>query len=195
MSAADQRAAERRRQAAAKQAAFIDPDTFHFFLVQSADISTPWGPARGRWCLLKHGRKIDEGYIYPPEPEQETEMNDEMITASQREMVEDDALIVWWLDDAEDMARRTIAKMIEYGSGDLVSLGQHLCRMADRPLSESDVHSMELGCLMYLLGKIERAVEAVKADRPIKDDTWFDIEVYAKMARAARSGAWKIGGA
>lgn len=100
-------------------------------------------------------------------------------------------LQTWWLDDAEDAARQTIVKMLEYGSGDLVSLGQHIRRMSDRaPLHP--VESMELGCLVYILGKVERAVEAVAAGRPIKDDTWFDLEVYAKMARAARAGKWKI---
>lgn len=104
----------------------------------------------------------------------------------------DSALRRWWTDTAFDEADRTIAKMTEYGSGDLVALGQTMRRMANRAPMEP-VQAMELGCLMYLLGKIERAVEAVAADRPIKDDTWFDMHVYAKMAEAARAGVWQVG--
>lgn len=104
----------------------------------------------------------------------------------------DSPLRRWWIDDAHDQADRTIAKMEEYGSGDLVALGQTMRRLANRPPFEDLTRAMELGCLMYLLGKIERAVEAVAADREVKDDTWFDAEVYTKMARAARAGKWEI---
>jgi len=100
-------------------------------------------------------------------------------------------LRLWWVETAKEEAELTVAKMEEYGSGDLVALGQSMRRMAGRrPLDA--VAAMELGCLMYLLGKVERAIESVAADRPIKDDTWFDAQVYAKMARAARAGVWKV---
>jgi hypothetical protein len=105
----------------------------------------------------------------------------------------EDPLVRWWTDHAEDEAAQTVAKMVEYGSGDLVALGQNLRRMSGRPPLGNPEQAMELGCLMYLLGKVERAIEATRQDRQVKDDTWFDIAVYAKMVLAARAGAWEIG--
>jgi len=103
----------------------------------------------------------------------------------------DTPLRQWWVDDAYDEADQTIAKMEEYGSGDLVALGQTIQRLAGRgPLPP--VEAMQLGCLVYLCGKVERAIEAAKAGRPIKPDTLFDIGVYAKMARAAAAGKWVV---
>lgn len=98
----------------------------------------------------------------------------------------------WWLEDSAALAAATVEKMAEYGSGDLVQLGQHLRRLAGRPIYADLDRAMQLGCLMYLIGKLERAVEACSEDRDVKDDTWLDIEVYAKMARANRAGVWKV---
>lgn len=103
-------------------------------------------------------------------------------------------LFTWWVDRAFDEAHQTIAKMEEYGSGDLVALGQNLRRMAGLPRLDDPVQAMELGCLVYMLGKVERAIEAVKAGRTVKDDTLFDVAVYAKMVLAARAGVWEVKG-
>lgn len=104
-----------------------------------------------------------------------------------------DELHRWWTDSAWDEAEQTIAKMQEYGSGDLVALGQLIRRLSHLdPLPA--VEAMQLGCLMYLAGKLERAVEAVRNGRPVSADTWFDIRVYAKMADAAACGVWQIDG-
>jgi hypothetical protein len=104
----------------------------------------------------------------------------------------DSRLRQWWTDSAFDEADRTIAKKERYGSLDLVELGQALRRMSARPRLDDPCEAMELGCLMYLLGKIERAIENVARGNPIDSDHWFDIHVYAKMAQAARAGVWEI---
>lgn len=97
----------------------------------------------------------------------------------------------WWVDAAVEEANATVAKMEEYGSGDLVAIGYQFATMANRTLT-SDVEAMELGCLFYLLGKIARVTSAVERGDRASDDTWFDIAVYAKMVQAARKGAWPV---
>jgi len=97
----------------------------------------------------------------------------------------------WWLDHATAEADATIAKMEEYGSGDLVAIGYQFATMANRELS-SDVEAMELGCTFYLLGKIARITSAVERGDRGSSDTWFDIAVYAKMVLAAREEAWPV---
>lgn len=97
----------------------------------------------------------------------------------------------WWIDHARDEAAATIAKMEEYGSGDLVAIGHQFATMANRTLT-SDIEAMELGCTFYLLGKIARVTSAIERGERASDDTWFDIAVYAKMVQAARQEAWEV---
>lgn len=104
----------------------------------------------------------------------------------------DSPLRQWWTDTAMDEAERTIAKMEEYGSLDLVHIGRAIWDMCGRTSRLTDAAAMELGVLFYLYGKIQRAMSAAKADRPVSDDTWFDMHVYAKMAEAARAGVWPL---
>lgn len=104
----------------------------------------------------------------------------------------DSPLRRWWTDQAFDEADRTISKMEEYGSMDLVHIGHAMWDVMGRTTKLSDVAAMELGCLFYVYGKVQRAMSAVKVDRPILDDTWFDMHIYAKMAQAARAGVWPL---
>lgn len=100
-------------------------------------------------------------------------------------------LEAWWIDHAWDEAHHTVEKMVRYGSRDLVVLGNTIRQMSDRPTLPA-LQAMELGCLIYLQGKIGRAVENIRQGREIDPDTWFDAAVYAKMAQAARAGAWPV---
>jgi len=96
----------------------------------------------------------------------------------------------WWLAHAASEVDLTIPKMNEYGSRDLVEVGQQLARIARREIDE--LTAMEWGCAFYLLGKMARVTSAMeRGDRP-SDDTWFDISVYARMVQAARAGAWRL---
>jgi hypothetical protein len=98
----------------------------------------------------------------------------------------------WWIDQASDEADRTIDKMEQYGSLDLVHIGRMLWDVMGRTTPLSDIAAMEVGCLFYLYGKVQRAVSALKNDQPILEDTWFDMQIYSKMAQAARAGVWPL---
>lgn len=95
----------------------------------------------------------------------------------------------WWMDHAMFESEQTVAKMQEYGSKDLIAVGQQVAALANRP-PLSEVAAFEIGCLFYLIGKMERAVSAIQRGDTASDDTWFDIAVYAKMVQAKRSGCW-----
>lgn len=105
-------------------------------------------------------------------------------------MARNTELTPWWLDHAEREAHSTVRKMEEYGSGDLIGIGAAVTHMADRP-PVSDDEAFEIGCLFYLIGKIERAISATNRGDLASDDTWFDIAIYAKMVQARRAGVWK----
>jgi hypothetical protein len=76
--------------------------------------------------------------------------------------------------------------MEQYGSTDLTAIGDAL-----KALGVPDVvPSAELGVLFYALGKVHRALSEIHAGRSPSDDTWFDLRVYAGMARAIRAGKW-----
>lgn len=119
---------------------------------------------------------------------------DPMDDENTAEVAEDEIpleLFQWWYQDSGNMAQATVAKMLEYGSGDLVAIGRQITQMTGRPLG-SPAQMMELGCMFYLLGKVARLQSAIEDGRDPSDDTWLDIEVYAKMVRAARAGAWPL---
>lgn len=99
-------------------------------------------------------------------------------------------LTTWWIDHARTEAEQTVAKMLEYGSGDLTAIGRRMAQMTNMDLVDDD-QAFELGCLFYLIGKVERAMSAVERHDRASDDTWFDIAIYAKMVQAKRQGAWQ----
>lgn len=89
----------------------------------------------------------------------------------------------WWLAVAEadaDMAER---KAAEYGSEDLEHIGKTLRRMMK---VDPAVSNVELGIFFYLAGKIARITEAIRTGRAPSDDSYRDLEVYARMVRRAR---------
>lgn len=101
-----------------------------------------------------------------------------------------DPLTTWWLEHAQREADQTVQKMREYGSGDLVAVGAQVAALANRGVL-SEQQAFEIGCLFYLIGKLERVVSATQRDESASDDTWFDIAIYAKMVQAKRAGAWE----
>lgn len=94
----------------------------------------------------------------------------------------------WWVRNAETTAEATAAKCAEYGSHDLYAIGHNVAKMNRRTVSNSE--AFEIGCLFYVLGKIERALSAVQRGETASDDTWFDLSVYATMVQAHRAGVW-----
>lgn len=101
----------------------------------------------------------------------------------------------WWVRLAADDARRTAPKTSEYGgtqdgSADLRVMGYALAELAgmhDAP----DAVKMELACWFYALGKVSRLISDYKKGEPGKPDSWFDLSVYATMARRLQEvGRW-----
>jgi hypothetical protein len=101
-------------------------------------------------------------------------------------------LVEWWIDHATHEAHATAAKAAEYGTADLVEIGKALNAMAGNPNPDA-LYAMETGVMFYALGKIHRIISSHQRHEPAKDDTWFDLAVYAKMVLAARAGAWPTG--
>ena len=104
-----------------------------------------------------------------------------------------DTLHAWWMDHAAAESAATVSKMVEYGSADLASLARDVFRMTGSSRRLDDwAEATQIGCLIYLLGKVQRMVEAVAEGRPIHRDHPFDVAVYAKMMQAVQDGAWVV---
>ena len=99
----------------------------------------------------------------------------------------DSPLEQWWMADARQQLDATVAKMAEYGAGDLDAIGHTLGNMVTNP---PPVSFTELGIYFYIVGKLARITDALQHGRAPSDDTWFDLEVYTKMVRAIRAGKW-----
>lgn len=97
----------------------------------------------------------------------------------------------WWTTDAENTAEQTADKCEEYGSHDLYGIGHNVAKMAG--VEVDNTLAFELGCLFYLLGKVERAMSAAIRQEAASDDTYLDLAVYATMVRAHRAGVWPNG--
>jgi hypothetical protein len=93
----------------------------------------------------------------------------------------------WWTDHAASEADGMIAKLDEYGTGDLHEIGERLAALIDRDVTQQQAY--ELGVMFYLIGKMQRVITAAELQRDASDDTWHDIAVYAKMVLAARAKA------
>lgn len=94
----------------------------------------------------------------------------------------------WWVHNAETTALATAAKCAEYGSNDLYGIGRGVAKLAGHTVDDST--AFEIGCMFYVLGKIERAMSALQRGTPASDDTWFDLHVYSNMVLAHRAGVW-----
>ena len=103
-------------------------------------------------------------------------------------MADQSPLEKWWIDSAIIDAEETAAKLAEYGAADLVEIGHMLATVAGKNVS--DQMAFELGVLFYAYGKIWRIISSMQRGTIAKDDSWFDLHVYAKMVLARRSGAW-----
>jgi hypothetical protein len=105
-------------------------------------------------------------------------------------------LVEWWITTAAQDYVSTIPKMLEYGgdqgtsgAADLRIMGDALATMlgwgAMTPVA------LEMACWYYTLGKVGRLVSDYQQQRHGKTDTWFDICVYAMMARRIQEvGQW-----
>lgn len=94
----------------------------------------------------------------------------------------------WWREHAAAESASMIAKLDEYGTGDLREIGQRLAALAGWKNCTTQ-QAYELGVMFYLIGKMQRVITATELQRAASDDTWHDIAVYAKMVLAARAKA------
>lgn len=100
-----------------------------------------------------------------------------------------DILARWWRDHAEAEIDMVVAKAIEYGARDLKVMGHELAAMAGREIDDEE--AAELGCAMYLAGKMARVTAAIAEGRRPSTDTYLDIGIYTRMVQRIREvGAW-----
>lgn len=99
------------------------------------------------------------------------------------------ALAAWWREQAEAEIDMVVEKAIEYGARDLKVMGHELAAMAGRSIDDEE--AAELGCAMYLAGKMARVTAAIAEGRRPSLDTYLDIGIYTRMVQRIREvGAW-----
>lgn len=102
----------------------------------------------------------------------------------------------WWRVLAEQDIARTLPKAEEYSAYDLELIGRATVEMY--PTSPWELRSdadpavyAEIGCWWYLLGKIGRAIGAIREGGMPSNDTVQDARIYATMiARIRDCGGW-----
>jgi hypothetical protein len=104
-------------------------------------------------------------------------------------------LFEWWMHTSFEDFVATVPKMLEYGGGGQGSADLQVMGDAQAELigmhSAPDAVKQELGVWFYTLGKVSRLISDYKNQRSGKADTWFDISIYAKMARRIQEvGRW-----
>lgn len=96
----------------------------------------------------------------------------------------------WWLGMVELLAPAIQEKARQYGTNSLVEVGRLYARAQGRdPIGQ--VEAIEIGCMMYAYGKMQRVVDAMQRGELPSTDTWHDLMVYSAMAQFARAhGRW-----
>lgn len=103
--------------------------------------------------------------------------------------IENDDLVAWWREQAEEEIARTVPKVAEYGATDLVTIGRSLAIAMHRTVT--DAEAAELGVFFYAQGKLARWLDAITTGRAVSDDTLFDLGVYVRMVQRIREvGHW-----
>lgn len=102
-----------------------------------------------------------------------------------------EALITdWWLDHAHQEVSSVAPKAVEYGSNSMVTVGRAVAQVQGRGRVTDD-EAIEIACMIYIVGKVGRWLDAVEAGKRPSHDTIYDIGVYAKMAQRNRDvGGW-----
>jgi hypothetical protein len=96
---------------------------------------------------------------------------------------------LWFHEHIDKVINRTVPKAVEYGSHDLVVMGEQMFGLF--PKLRGVISPEELAIAFYLLGKVSRIFGALEAGRRPSDDSWFDTEVYAQMVQYVRdNGRW-----
>lgn len=124
-------------------------------------------------------------------------MTDEEKAAMRRKRIMDHPLSQWWMTLAEEDLEALLPKAREYSAYDLIMVGRGLGDMISSDLtaandySNGDAAAAEIACWFYILGKVGRAIGAIKEGRLPSLDTADDGRIYFTMIRRIREcGAW-----
>ena len=85
----------------------------------------------------------------------------------------------WWANEALDDSRLYISKAEEYGNVDLEIMGSAIESMG----ACREGHGVHAAIMFYALGKVARAISALKSGHPPSADTLRDLTIYSMMAR------------
>lgn len=92
----------------------------------------------------------------------------------------------YWVDTNLPMIE---AKAKTYGSNSLAAMG-HLFAKA-RGVEVTDERALELGCMLYAYGKMQRWIDAALHSQEPARDTLDDLAIYTLMARFINeTGNW-----
>lgn len=91
----------------------------------------------------------------------------------------------WWSALVDESAPTIQRKAAEYGSNSLAEMGRMFARAQGRaPIDDHE--ALEIGCMVYAKGKIERVLDAMLKGSLPSTDTWLDTMIYAAMAQFIR---------
>jgi hypothetical protein len=118
-------------------------------------------------------------------------------TQDQEAVVKPSELVGEWSQRAGQDASITVPKAVTYGAHDLEVMGAALMALVPAfnrwPEDKKRAIGMEMACAFYSLGKISRMFGQYSQGQPAQDDHWFDLTVYANMARTIReTGDWSV---
>jgi len=100
---------------------------------------------------------------------------------------------VWMRAQFEADLKDMLDKLAEYGSSDLAVMGAAQARMLPKGgTADPAVVGQELALSHYALGKAARLFSAWENGNQPGDDTWKDLETYARMARYVRANGGKL---
>lgn len=104
-----------------------------------------------------------------------------------------DETVIWWILQAFQEAKATIAKAREYGSDELIYAGRITGQIHARHTETdlTDAQAAELMIYFYVLGKMGRWTAAMRRGEFVADDTLFDMGIYCRMVQRLRiTGQW-----
>lgn len=98
-----------------------------------------------------------------------------------------------WRDLDDENLKRAMEKAREYDGLDLEIMGAAMSGLLPPGLDTQTSHALglEMAIAFYTLGKITRTLGAFRQGRTPVEDDWYDLEIYARMARIIRkTGRW-----
>ena len=97
----------------------------------------------------------------------------------------------WWVEQAKAEANAVAPKAVEYSAYDLELIGRIMADTIGWKGEQTRAVHTELGCWFYTIGKMGRAVGAMREGRLPSDDTIHDLNVYGRMISRTRDvGGW-----